>query len=70
MARRESTILGMLGDLRLLLDALTASGEELPHLESWRARLEGLLSQATQPPGGKRPPPRRSRRPPAISRPW
>jgi hypothetical protein len=46
MARRESTILGMLGDLRLLLDALTASSEDLPHLESWRARLEGLLTQA------------------------
>jgi hypothetical protein len=46
MARRESTISGMLGDLRLLLDALTASGEDLPHLESWRARLERMLTQA------------------------
>ena len=46
MARRESTILGMLGDLRLLLDALTASGEDFPHLEPAWAKLEGLLTRA------------------------
>ena len=46
MARRESTILGMLGDLRLLLDALTASGEDFPHLETSRAKLERLLAGA------------------------
>ena len=46
MARRESTISGMLGDLRLLLEALKASGEDLPHLETSRAKLERMLAEA------------------------
>lgn len=46
MARRQSTLSGMLGDLRLLLEALKESGEDLPHLETSRAKLERLLAGA------------------------
>jgi len=46
MSRRHTTQAGMLGDLQILLTALAASGEDLPHLETSRAKLERMLDQA------------------------
>lgn len=46
MARRETTLSGMLGDLQILLTALEEGGGGLAHLESSRARLETMLVQA------------------------
>ena len=36
----------MLGDLQILLTALAANGEDLPHLETSRAKLETMIDQA------------------------
>ncbi|MFL6260657.1 MAG: hypothetical protein ACJ76Y_13165, partial [Thermoanaerobaculia bacterium] len=46
MPRRHTTQASMLGDLQILLTALAASGEDLPHLETSRAKLEKMLGQA------------------------
>ncbi len=46
MPRRYTTQASMLGDLQLLLTALEANGEDLPHLEISRAKLERMLDQA------------------------
>lgn len=46
MPRRHTTQSGMLGDLQVLLTALEANGEDLPHLEISRAKLERMLDQA------------------------
>lgn len=46
MPRRHTTQDGMLGDLQSLLLALEANEEDLPHLETSRAKLEGMLDQA------------------------
>lgn len=46
MPRRHTTQAGMLGDLQILLTALAANGEDLPHLETSRAKLETMIDQA------------------------
>lgn len=46
MPRRHTTQAGMLGDLQILLTALAANGEDLPHLATSRAKLETMLGQA------------------------
>ena len=46
MPRRHTTQAGMLGDLQVLLTALAASGEDLAHLETSRAKLETMLDHA------------------------
>ena len=46
MPRRHTTQTGMLGDLQILLTALAANGEDFPHLETSRAKLEKMLDQA------------------------
>ena len=46
MPRRHTTHSEMLGDLQVLLTALAANEDDLPHLEISRAKLEGMLTQA------------------------
>jgi len=46
MPRRHTTQAGMLGDIQILIVALAANGEDLPHLETSRAKLEKMLGQA------------------------
>jgi hypothetical protein len=45
---RETTYSGMMGSWQRLLETLEANGADLPQLQPFRTKLEGLLAQALE----------------------
>lgn len=45
---RETTYSGMMGSWQRLLETLEANGADLPQLQPFRTKLEGLLEQALE----------------------